>query len=142
MNNIIANHVLTSDTSVEAFHEVEALKEETLEQDDSNQPSHKNGFGTNQTKATTPAYSPYIAAVVADFSRELGDSVHEASNVKQALNLWRGSGIGEQKFVELMQEARKLTRRYQSRPTWDAMSNKMAYLFTALRDLVAQAAES
>lgn len=56
--------------------------------------------------------------------------------MKQALNLWGDSGLSEQEFVDLMQEARKLTRRYQSRPTWDAMSNKMSYYFTVVRDLV------
>ncbi len=61
--------------------------------------------------------------------------------MKQALNLWRDSGLGEQQFVEQMQEARNLTRRYQARPTWDALNNKMAYLFTTLRDLIAQATE-
>ena len=61
--------------------------------------------------------------------------------MKQALNLWRDSGLGEHQFVELMQEARRLTRRYQSRPSWDDLNNKMAYYFTTLRDLIAQAAE-
>lgn len=121
--------------------EVEAEKIEALREDDSNQPSQQNGLSTTKTKASMAGYSPYIAAVAADFSRELGDSVHEASNMKQALNLWSDSGLGEQQFVELMQEARKLTRRYQARPTWDALNNKMAYLFTTLRDLIAQATE-
>ncbi len=61
--------------------------------------------------------------------------------MKQALNLWQKSGLNEQQFVELMHEARKLTRRYQSRPTWDAMNNKMSYFYATLRDLVGQASE-
>ncbi len=56
--------------------------------------------------------------------------------MKQALNLRKGSGLDEQRFVELMQEARKLTRRYQNRPTWDEMNDKMSYYFTLIRDLV------
>jgi hypothetical protein len=59
--------------------------------------------------------------------------------MKQAINLWQSSNMQEEQFVVLMQEARRLTRRYQSRPSWDAMDNKMAYLFTTLRDLLAQA---
>jgi hypothetical protein len=123
------------------LHEIESTHTEENREDDSNQRSKKvakRTEETTQTKSSIPGYSPYIAAVAADFSRELGDAVHEASNMKQALNLWQSSGLTEQAFVHLMQEARKLTRKYQSRPTWDAMNNKMAYYFTALRDLVAQ----
>lgn len=121
---------------VEGLHEIEALKEEPLEQDDSNQRSQKTKLVARETKATITGYSPYIAAVASDYSRELGDLVHEASNIKQALNLWQNSGLSEQEFVDLMQEARRLTRKYQSRPTWDAMNNKMAYYFTCLRQLI------
>ncbi len=117
-------------------HESETDQEETKREDDSNQRSPKNRVRTNETKASIPGYSPYIAAIASDFSRELGDSIHEVSNMKQALNLWQSSGLQEAQFVELMQEARKLTRKYQSRPTWDAMNNKMAYYFTCLRQLM------
>lgn len=127
---------------VEAFHEVEALKEESLEQDDSNQLSRKKKGGTEGPNRNTGRYSPYIAAVAADFSRELGDAVHEASNMKQALNLWQYSGLREQDFVDRMQEARKLTRKYQSRPTWAAMNNKMSYYFATLRDLLEQGSDA
>ena len=37
---------------------------------------------------------------------------------------------------DVMQEARKRTRKYQSRPTWDAMDNKMAYFYATLRNLL------
>ncbi len=118
--------------------EVESLKLEEIQEDDSNHLSQKNKGVTNETKKGIPGYSPYIADVARDFSIELGDSAHEASNMKQALNLWQSSGLEEQQFVELMHEARKLTRRYQSRPTWDALNNKMAYYYATLRDLIGQ----
>ena len=121
-----------------AGHEIESLQEETKQEDDSNQRSQKINLVTGETKTSIPGYSPYIAAVASDFSSELGDAIHEVSNMKQALNLWRDSGLGEQQFVEVMHEARKLTRRYQSRPTWDAMKNKMSYFFATLRDLLTQ----
>ncbi len=124
-----------------AAHEIEPLKEEAEQEDDSNQHSRKVATRTKvttQARSSIPGYSPYIADVACDFSIELGDSAHEASNMKQALNLWQSSGLEEQQFVELMHEARKLTRRYQSRPTWDAMNNKMAYYFATLRDLIGQ----
>lgn len=116
--------------------EIESTKEETKQEDDSNHHSQKRKKVTRETRTSIPGYSPYIAGVASDFSEELGDSVHKASNMKQALNLWTASELGEQQFVEMMQEARKLTRKYQSRPTWDTMSNKMAYYFITLRDLL------
>lgn len=121
------------------LHEIESQQIEEIQKGDSNQLSKEDISGTKDsthTKTGIPGYSPYIAAIASDFSREFGDAIHEASNMKQALNLWKDSGLAEQQFVELMQEARKLTRRYQSRPTWDAMTNKMSYYFTVLRDLV------
>ena len=120
-------------------HESETNQEETNDKkDDSNQLSPKSRFTTNETQASMPGYSTYIADVARDYSAELGNSAHEASNMKQALNLWQASRLDEQQFVELMHEARKLTRKYQSRPTWDAMSNKMSYFFATLRDLIAR----
>jgi hypothetical protein len=120
-------------------HELETDKEEeNSKKDDSNQRAPRKDVRTQDATTTLAGgkYSPYIAAVAADFSRELGDTAHEASNLRQALNLWQRSGLAEESFVQLMQEARKLTRRYQSRPTWDAMQNKMAYYFATLRDLL------
>jgi hypothetical protein len=125
----------------EALPEIEASKEETLHQDDSNQRSQKKQSELQATAAAITNYSPYIAGVASDFSRELGDMAHEASNIKQALNLWKNSELSEEEFVEFMNEARKLTRKYQSRPHWDTMTNKMAYWFAVLRDLVQQHTE-
>lgn len=56
--------------------------------------------------------------------------------MKQALNLWKSSALDEVRFVELMQEARRLTHRYQNRPTWDPLNNKMAYYFATLKALL------
>ena len=117
-------------------HESEEAKKEANNKNyDSNRLALKKQSGTRAPDRPAEAYSQYIASVAADLSRELGDSAHEASNMRQALNLWQASGLSEHEFVELMQQARKLTRRYQSRPTWDPMANKMAYYFTTLRDL-------
>ena len=117
----------------------EANQEEANDKkDDSNQLPPKSRLGTRDTKGSIPGFSPYIADVARDFSSELGDSPHETSNMKQALTLWQASGLDEQRFVELMYEARKLTRKYQSRPTWDSMNNKMSYFYATLRDLIAR----
>ena len=117
--------------------EVESSQiEANQEEDYSNHNSPKRKFVTTDANRHIPGYSRYIAQVATDFSLELGDSAHEASNIKQALNLWRESGLGEVQFVDVMQEARKRTRKYQSRPTWDAMDNKMAYFYATLRSLL------
>src|SRR2546421_9543820 len=84
-----------------------------------------------------PAYSPYIAQVITDFSQELGDTNHIVSNVSQALRLWEESGLTEPDFVASLYEAKARTRKYQSRPHHDAMQNKMAYFFTVLRRSIA-----
>jgi hypothetical protein len=123
----------------QSSHESESKQAEAIDKDDSNRHSPKIKLRTREDNVPIPRFSSYIADVARDFSRELGDSEHEASNMKQALNLWQGSELDEQQFVEVMHEARKLTRRYQSRPTWDVMNNKMSYYFATLRTLVDQA---
>ena len=88
-----------------------------------------------ETAAPLPR-SPFIAGVVMDFSRELGDGAHVASNVTQALRLHSAAGQTEQEFVALLYEARQRTRRYQGRQGAGSIENKMAYFFRVLRDLV------
>lgn len=120
-------------------------KEETdnieSEKNDSN---HNSKFydlsimaNTNKTAGdeTRPPYSAYIAEVTSDFSNELNDSEHIVSNVTQALRLWQITDLDEQEFISLMYEAKARTRKYQTRPHWDALINKMAYFYSTLRDL-------
>lgn len=108
---------------------------EIQEVDDSNRPHHrKNGFENTGEVAT--AYSPYIAAVVTDFSDELGDSSHTVANVTQALRLWGQAALEEADFVEMLYEAKRRTRLYQGKQGAKGMQNKIAYFFTVLRDLV------
>src|SRR5689334_14178440 len=99
--------------------------------DDSNQVSSGEKNGDEK-----PPYSPYIAGVVLDFSRELGDVVHGVSNVTQALRLHAAAGRSEQEFVDLLYEARKRTRQYQGRQGLEMIENKMAYFFRVVRDLL------
>ncbi|HEY0070875.1 MAG TPA: replication protein [Chloroflexia bacterium] len=106
---------------------------EVQEKDDSNRPHQKNGF--DKAEEATTVYSPYIAAVLTDFSDELGDSSHTVANVTQALRLWGQSAIGEADFVEMLYEAKRRTRLYQGKQGAKGMQNKIAYFFTVLRDL-------
>jgi hypothetical protein len=95
------------------------------------------GLASNEAGDRTPsAYSPYLAAVVTDFSDEFGDSSHTVSNVTQVLRLWSGSGQPESDFVEVLYEAKRRTREYQGKQGARGIQNKMAYFFTVLRDLV------
>jgi hypothetical protein len=84
--------------------------------------------------------SEYISRVMQDFSRELRDLEHVESNITQANNLYRQSGLPEKKFVELMYEARKRT-------SWQIVSkvaegehdgarNRCPYFFKVLRNLL------
>jgi len=92
-------------------------------------------FSTRSPKTTAQSPPSYIAGVTSDFSRDLGDSEHEASNITQSLRLLKSSGLSEEVFKEAMYEARRRTRLYQTRSSSDPMRTKMAYFFTVLTDL-------
>jgi hypothetical protein len=121
-----------------ALPKVETVKQEQIDQDDSNHlsPIKRKRELMPVGNAARPPYSVYIAQVITDFSNELGDGDHIVSNVTQALRLWQVTDLGEHRFVELLYEAKTRTRKYQSRPHSDALQGKMAYFFTVLRRLV------
>ncbi|MEO8289183.1 MAG: hypothetical protein ABI670_22470 [Chloroflexota bacterium] len=128
----------------QSLPEVEALNKETFNRDDSNHQPQKNK-SDNGGKGQLPAqqhaqpsrpYSPYISSVVADFSDDLGDTEHIVSNVSRTLRLWAESGLDEKAFVDLMYTAKKRTRAGQGMHGSAGLSNKMAYYFTVLRQLV------
>lgn len=115
----------------------ETVKQQT-ENDDSNHlsPEEKNGRETTQEGGQGLRFSPYISAVIADFSDELGDAAHATANVTQALRLWGNSGLGEQEFSELLFEARKRVRLYQGKQGAGSIDKRMPYFFTTLRSLL------
>lgn len=80
-----------------------------------------------------------LRQVFTDFSRELGDDAHAASNATRGVNLWRRSGLSRYEFVRLAYEARKRTRLYQGKqPPGTRIEAKGAYFFAVLEDLVAR----
>ena len=81
-------------------------------------------------------FSHYIAAIVTDFTDELGDQGHTVSNVSQAMRLYRESALDETDFTDRLFQARKLVRVYQGRQGLGTINNKMAYFFRVLRDLL------
>ena len=91
---------------------------------------------TTEPAANLP-YSPYIAATVLDYSRELGDGIHGPANVNQTLRLWQESRRGETAFVTVLQEARQRLRLYQGKQGPGRITNKMAYFFRIVEDLLA-----
>ena len=94
---------------------------------------------TPQEPGDSNRFSPYVMAVASDLSRELGDAAHEVANMSQANRLWQESGRDEAAFVELMQEARRRTRRAQGAQGPGAVANRAAYYFQVLRGLVVSA---
>ncbi len=104
---------------------------ETKQETDSNQLTG----GPEQRPNERPLYSPYIAQVVLDLSRELGD-LNGVSNVTQALRLWQASGLGEEAFVQQVQTAKHALRKAQAR----GVANKGAYWMAVLRDQLGAAA--
>ena len=89
--------------------------------------------------------SSYVSQVMQDFSLALHDTEHTRPNQSQASKLYQqaaGRGVSEQKFVELMYEAKK-------RAQWAALAdsrsspggpNRAAYFFTTLRGLLGDSA--
>jgi len=112
----------------------ETVLQETAEQDnDSNQPAARKNGGTRSERP----YSAYIASVVLDDSRELGDAVHAPMNVSQAQRLWTESGLSDVAFVEILHEARRRERLYQGKQGTGQITNKMAYYFRVVSRLCA-----
>jgi hypothetical protein len=125
----------------EGLHKIEtSYIEEEQKRHDSNQPSLiENGQEVrHENDANKGHFSPYIAAIVTDFSDELGDQGHTVSNVSQALRLYRESGLDETAFADLLFQARKLVRAYQGKQGLGTINNRMAYFFRVLRDLASR----
>lgn len=115
------------------LHNVEPIQEE--KRADSNHISRNKTKARNNTQAVSSPISAYISAVMDDFSNELDNADHKTSNATQALRLWQASGLSEQDFIQLVYEAKQLTRQYQGKSGLRGIENKMAYFFAVLRDL-------
>lgn len=120
--------------------------QETDDQDTENQQT-----GISKTSKGTPIekkggdggrlYSTYISQVMADFSKLFHDGAHERSNRTRAMRLWAESGLDEETFVDILQEARTIT---QARPVEreatdgspEGTKNRMPYYFRVVEDLV------
>ncbi|MDQ2807610.1 MAG: hypothetical protein M3Z04_11970 [Chloroflexota bacterium] len=122
-------------TLTPGLDETEPVQEESIqEESDSNRqaplPMRPRG------SRGKPPCSPYIAGVILDYSRELGDPLHGPANVTQAGALWQSSGLPEEAFVAQLYVARQRVRLYQGKQGLGHIENKMAYFFWVLRDLI------
>jgi hypothetical protein len=117
--------------------DVEEIQEEQNKRVDSNHISQRKKalpHKPDSEDVSTPS-SPYIEAVMDDFSNELNDPDHKTSNVTQALRLWGASGKSEQEFIRVVYEAKQITRQYQGKNGLRGIENKMAYFFAVLKNL-------
>lgn len=116
---------------------VDANEKTKTATNNSSKPGATSGATSNATSHTKKAnYSAYIAQVVTDFSRELGDDAHVVSNVSQALRLWSAAGLDEEAFVQLMYGAKQRTRGGQNASGMGGINNKMGYFFICLRSIL------
>jgi len=89
-----------------------------------------------------PKAPPAIEAYVEQFSSEFHDDDHIPSNVGQAARLWKASGTSEDHFVQVMYEARTITKKRGNieKRAKDGgeygVRNRMPYYFSVLRDLL------
>ena len=118
---------------VATAHEKESLREDPPHKEDDSNQSLSLALAS---RATPPPYSPYIAGVVLDYSREFGDGPHAPANISQALGLWHTSHLAEEPFVQMLHSARSRVRRAQGRQGQGSITNKMAYFFVVVRDLL------
>ncbi len=78
-----------------------------------------------------------LRLTIADFSRELGDAAHERANLTRATNLWRATRVPTAEFIQLLYDARALTRHYQGKqPPGRRIEAKGAYFFAILTQML------
>jgi hypothetical protein len=117
----------------------ESLRRRRSDQEESDQEEDSNRWApikNRQDETALVTYSPYIAGVVLDYSRELGDAGRGPANVRQALRLRQESRLAETEFVEHLHEARRRVRYYQGAQGPGSIANKMAYFFRVLESLI------
>lgn len=81
-----------------------------------------------------------VQALMAEFSKDFGDSAHTQANCTQALRLFRASGLAEMPFSRRLYEARSVTRDQINRRRLAGsevpVQKAMPYFFAVLKDLL------
>ena len=87
-----------------------------------------------------PKATPAIEAYVIQFSQEFHDEEHLKSNVTRAMRICRASGLDEDAFIQMIFEARSITKQQGNINKQAihslALKNRMPYFFTVLEDII------
>ncbi len=84
----------------DSLYEEEANQEEADQQEaDQQEKAVRAGISGKPQKINTPLEASYIAGVIEDFSRQLGDAIHSVVHIRHALRLWAESGRSAEHFV-------------------------------------------
>lgn len=98
-------------------------------------------------KVTDARYAALVSQRAGDLSFLFHDQAHQRSNRTRALRLWAESGMDEQTFADMMQEARLIALK-RGNITREAVEdvgappgtkNRMPYFFAVLEDLITMA---
>jgi hypothetical protein len=96
-----------------------------------------------QARRMRPESTPYIEALITQFSSEFHDEHALDSNLGQAARLYQASGLADEQFVARLYEARSITkdRGNITKPAKGqagelGLRNRGAYYFKVLRDLL------
>ena len=101
--------------------------------EDSQREQQKGERATTEDHANNDTL--FLDSAVTDVIRELGDDRNLRSDLAQARNLFRQSGVQESSFVERVLRARALVRERQHDPG-PGIRRRGAYFFAVLRDLL------
>lgn len=91
----------------------------------------------------TQIYSSSIASCIEDWSTEFHDADRFIQNRTRIMRLWTENGLGEERFLDLMYEARRRTKRAlvqkqatNGKSAFGGVKNRMPYFFAVLDDLL------
>lgn len=102
------------------------------------------------SKAPTPIFNEdrdAISTVMRDFSRELGDTAPMPATVSRAFNDYKDSGVGLERFLDALYEARRITQENTASIRTESPKKlgpkpKMGYFFSVVEDMLGLKRES
>lgn len=115
--------VYQTDTQDRALQDTE--KQGEMLSKDTNCGQFVDNTGDNSPPVIVPI--PQIAAILSDFSKEMQDYDHTASNITQATRLYAQAGCSLDTYFTVLYAARTRTRKA------TGVGNRMAYFFEVLR---------
>src|SRR5579859_1926199 len=110
--------------------------QETVVQETVSQEYDQTDLDSGESTSGVARYSPYIAAIVLDHSRELGDGLRGPQNVTDIHELWQASGLVETEFVQLLHTARSAARNRPSPHRHSYGTRRIELYFETLRQYI------